>query len=136
MVFPSSKRYININCGPCKASEPVNRSKQQFDRLEEIIADFANKHEASLNEAAILKGENGKIQDENKKLQNENQKLQDENGKLRDEAEKLRSNIEDLITCQICLERFQSAGERLPCKLKCPHIMCKKCAEDWLKKVI
>ena len=55
MVFPSSKRYININCGPCKASEPVNRSKQQFDRLEEIIADFANKHEASLNEAAILK---------------------------------------------------------------------------------
>ena len=49
--------------------------------------------------------------------------------------QKLQDNINNLITCQICLERFQSAGERIPCKLKCPHIMCKKCSEDWLKMV-
>ena len=46
-----------------------------------------------------------------------------------------QDNINDLITCQICLERLQSAGEHIPCKLKCPHIMCKKCADTWLKKV-
>ena len=40
----------------------------------------------------------------------------------------------DFITCPICLEVYQS-GERIPCKLKCQHIMCKNCAEDWLQKV-
>ena len=54
---------------------------------------------------------------------------------LWDQNKKLKDNINDLITCQICTERFQSAGERIPCKLKCPHIMCKKCATGWLKKV-
>ena len=49
--------------------------------------------------------------------------------------EKMQGNINDLITCQICLERFQPAGERIPCKLKCPHIMCKQCADGWLKAV-
>ena len=60
-------------------------------------------------------------------------------GEIIDEQEyeriDLNDKIDDLITCQICLEWFQSAGERIPCKLKCPHIMCKKCAESWLKKV-
>ena len=44
----------------------------------------------------------------------------------------LSNTINDLITCQICYEKFQSNGERIPCKLKCPHIICKKCAEGWI----
>ena len=63
------------------------------------------------------------------------EKMRNQTEKLQHETEKMRDNINDLITCQICLERFQSAGERIPCKLKCPHIMCKKCADSWLTKV-
>ena len=55
--------------------------------------------------------------------------------RLLDENEKLERDISDLITCQICSEQFQSAGERIPCKLKCQHIICKKCAEQWLNRV-
>ena len=54
---------------------------------------------------------------------------------LMNENKKMRGNINDLITCQICLEQFQSTGERIPCKLKCPHVMCKECADGWLQKV-
>ena len=49
-----------------------------------------------------------------------------------DDINHLKNTINDLITCQICYEQFQAAGERIPCKLKCPHIMCKKCAEGWI----
>ena len=73
--------------------------------------------------------------DEIQLLQNENSKLRIQNEKLLDQNAKLRDNINDLITCQICFERFQSGGEHIPCKLECPHIMCKKCAEEWLKNV-
>ena len=55
--------------------------------------------------------------------------------KLLIENEKLQRDINDLITCQICSEKFQSAGEYIACKLKCQHIMCKKCAEQWLNRV-
>ena len=79
--------------------------------------------------------ENGNFRDENSKLRIQNEKLLDQNAKLRDETEELRDNINDLIKCQICYERFQSTGERVACKLECPHIMCKKCAEEWLKNV-
>ena len=72
---------------------------------------------------------------QNEKLRIQNEKLLDQNAKLRDETGKLRDNINDLISCQICSEQFQSAGERVACKLDCPHIMCKKCAEEWLKNV-
>ena len=54
---------------------------------------------------------------------------------LKGQTKQMSDNINDLITCQICLERFQSAGERIPCKLKCPHIICKRCADDWLRRV-
>ena len=54
---------------------------------------------------------------------------------LMNENKKMRDNINDFITCQICLEQFQSTGKRIPCKLKCPHIMCKECADGWLQKV-
>ena len=76
----------------------------------------------------LLQHENLKLRFQNEKLLNQTEKLQDENGELRD-------NINDLITCQICFEQFQSTGERVACKLDCPHIMCKKCAEEWLKTV-
>ena len=49
-----------------------------------------------------------------------------------DDINDLKNTINDLITCQICYEQFHSNGERTPCKLKCPHIMCKKCAEGWI----
>ena len=62
-------------------------------------------------------------------------RLTNENRKLLENTNLLQEGINDLTTCQICLERFQSAGERIPCKLKCPHTMCKKCADDWLEKV-
>ena len=51
---------------------------------------------------------------------------------LMEDINELSNTINDLITCQICYEQFQAAGERIPCKLKCPHIMCKKCAEGWI----
>ena len=65
-----------------------------------------------------------------------NSKLQDNLNDVQKSFNGMCDNLNDLITCQICLERFQSAGERIPCKLKCPHIMCKKCADIWLTKVI
>ena len=49
-----------------------------------------------------------------------------------DDINDLKNTINDLITCQICYEQFQSDGEHIPCKLKCPHIMCKKCAKGWI----
>ena len=64
-----------------------------------------------------------------------NSKLQDNLNDVQKSFNGMCDNLNDLITCQICLERFQSAGERIPCKLKCPHIMCRKCADDWLEKV-
>ena len=110
--------YININCAPCKEWAKTGLTCIQLKE-----------------ENGKIRGENEKLRDQDDKLRGQNEKLRDQNEKLRDEAGKLRDNINDLITCQICLQRFQSAGERIPCKLKCPHIMCKKCAEDWLKKV-
>ena len=49
-----------------------------------------------------------------------------------DDRNDLNNTINDFITCQICYEQFQSNGERIPCKLKCPHIICKKCAVGWI----
>ena len=96
---------------------------------------FLLEEKKSKDESAKLRNENQKLRDEIATLQNLYQKLGNQDEKLRDETEKLQEKIIDLITCQICFERFQSAGERTPCKLRCPHIMCKKCAEDWLKMV-
>ena len=33
----------------------------------------------------------------------------------------------------ICDEKYKSTGARIPCKLKCSHIFCRKCALDWIK---
>ena len=52
---------------------------------------------------------------------------------LRQQNESLTKKIDSMVTCPICEERFESTGERIPSKLKCSHIVCHRCAQDWLK---
>ncbi len=39
---------------------------------------------------------------------------------------------DQMISCCICEEKFESSGERTPVKLKCSHVFCGSCANSWL----
>ena len=103
---------------------------------------LSSENERFRKELAISQGKINSFEEKNQKLSVKRDsyfikviRLTNENRNLLENTNRLQESIKDLTTCQICLERFQSAGERISCKLKCPHIMCKKCADDWLEKV-
>ena len=46
--------------------------------------------------------------------------------KCRNELEK---KIDNICSCSLCNEKFETTGERVPVKLRCTHIFCHKCAQ-------
>ena len=63
----------------------------------------------------------------------ENKELEKQLEFLRQQNESLKKKNDSMVTCSICEERYESTGGRIPSKLKCSHIVCHRCAQDWLK---
>ena len=52
------------------------------------------------------------------------------------DLEKVSKKFEEVISCSLCDEKYESTGERAPVKLKCSHVFCSKCAKNWLKSKV
>ena len=111
--------------------------------MESAIQSVREAHQAELDmerqsleeTIELLSRENGRLHNELHELQEACESLESKNDRKKQKINTLKEIINDLITCLICLEQFQSAGERFPCKLNCPHIICKRCADDRLQRV-
>jgi N-methylhydantoinase B/oxoprolinase/acetone carboxylase alpha subunit len=50
--------------------------------------------------------------------------------------ETISKKYDQMTTCCICEEKYESTGERAPVKLKCSHIICEFCANSWLTQKV
>ena len=62
--------------------------------------------------------------------------LEDEKTALNVELESLAKKYEQVTSCSLCDEKYESTGERSPVKLKCSHIFCSHCAYSWLESQV
>jgi len=49
------------------------------------------------------------------------------------DLESISKKFEQVTSCSLCDEKYESTGERAPVKLKCSHVFCSKCSNNWLK---
>ncbi|CBY37340.1 unnamed protein product [Oikopleura dioica] len=62
--------------------------------------------------------------------------LEDQNAALKTvntDLELISKKFEQMTSCSLCDERYESTGEQAPVKLKCSHVFCSNCANNWLK---
>ena len=65
--------------------------------------------------------------------------LEDQNAALKTvntDLELISKKFEQMTSCSICDEKYESTGERAPVKLKCSHVFCLNCANNWLKSQV
>jgi len=59
--------------------------------------------------------------------------LEDLNTALNFDLESLSNKFEQVTSCSLCEEKYESIGKRAPVKLKCSHVFCSHCAYSWLE---
>ena len=89
--------------------------------------------EMKIENAAQISSYESLLECRDKVLQNIGTKFNDEMYIMEIENKRLGVQFDAASTCQICDEKYRSSGERIPCKLKCSHIFCRKCALDWIR---
>ena len=52
------------------------------------------------------------------------------------ELESISKKFEQVTSCTLCDEKYESTGERAPVKLKCSHMFCSDCVLLWLAKQV
>jgi hypothetical protein len=52
------------------------------------------------------------------------------------DLESISKKFEQVTSCSLCDEKYESTGERAPVKLKCSHVFCSKCSYNWLKSQV
>ena len=52
------------------------------------------------------------------------------------DLEAISKKFEEVTSCSLCDEKYESTGERAPVKLKCSHAFCSHCANNWLKSKV
>ena len=65
--------------------------------------------------------------------------LEDQNAVLKivnADLESISKKFEQVTSCCLCDEKYESTGERAPVKLKCSHVFCSKCTNNWLKSQV
>ena len=65
--------------------------------------------------------------------------LEDQNAALKivnADLESISKKFEQVTSCSLCDEKYESTGERAPVKLKCSHVFCSKCSYNWLKSQV
>jgi hypothetical protein len=65
--------------------------------------------------------------------------LEDQNAALKtvnSDLESISKKFEQVTSCSLCDEKYESTGERAPVKLKCSHVFCSKCSYNWLKSQV
>ena len=102
------------------------------------MAGLKLKADESAKEIAKLQRENEKIKTSAKEVNNLKQTIRNlrsekvllrksEETKAKEREAFYEEKLEQLSSCQICLERFDD-NERTSVKLRCPHVLCKSCA--------
>ncbi|CBY08824.1 unnamed protein product [Oikopleura dioica] len=51
---------------------------------------------------------------------------------INSDLETISKKYDQMTSCCICEEKYESTGERSPVKLRCSHIICGFCANSWL----
>ncbi|CBY39268.1 unnamed protein product [Oikopleura dioica] len=49
------------------------------------------------------------------------------------DLESISKKFEQVTSCSLCDEKYESTGKQAPVKLKCRHVFCSHCATNWLK---
>ncbi|CBY08655.1 unnamed protein product [Oikopleura dioica] len=49
------------------------------------------------------------------------------------DLESISKKFEQVTSCSLCDEKYESTGKQAPVKLKCRHVFCSHCAKNWLK---
>ena len=52
------------------------------------------------------------------------------------DLESISKKFEQVTSCSLCDEKYESTGKHAPVKLKCRHVFCSHCANNWLKSQV
>ena len=91
----------------------------------------AQEHIRQLNELFGVE-DNSRSEMRVKELEDQNTALKIVNADL----ESISKKFEQVTSCSLCDEKFESTGERAPVKLKCSHVFCSKYSTKWLKSQV